>query len=536
MPTARRYLWFIPLLLALAFGLHRSWSAPPSDFAGYYYGSQALIHGRYPDAYDMAKLNDRIAAEGSHDVFVSYTPFPPFTSLVFAPFLIFRMDVAKIVYNCISIAFFLITLWRITRFLSTPGYLILALPVIFFIPLVNNLAFGQSYLLLVTLLTEGYLAYRKQQRILSSLLWAAAILFKLTPAFLFLFLLLRRRYREALYLGIACALLLLPSVLINGFAAWKFYIGTVIPRMNHGELNDSFTYIFQSAFMLLKRAFRYDQLLNPNPIADNPWLFTLGLALFKALILTPALLLTRREKDDLFPFTVWIAASMLISPNGSSYSLILLLLPLLGLAWHHSPLFRPPLPIFAALLLAAACAIPVTRFGSLTLPAQFFRLYLLLLFYFLLCRQRHNWNLILFSALSVLFFALDIRGNLPDNDIGSYLLTKEEHLLIDSFTARDNHLIYFWRDDKGRHEEETDYPIQSLTEDSLSLKDNQIWYKGKQLTHTSDRKAKPALVNGDYIIYLSDKNRGFEFYTLRKIKPDGTPPEPDARAAPGVSQ
>jgi hypothetical protein len=247
-------------------------------------------------------------------------------------------------------------------------------------------------------------------------------------------------------------------------------------------------------------------------------------------------LLTRRAKDDLFPFTVWIAASLLISPNGSSYSLILLLLPLLWLARRHPPLFQPPPPILAALLLTAACAIPVTRFGTLPLPAQFPRLYLLLLFYFLLCRQRHNWNLALFSALTVLFFALDIRGNLPDKDPSSYLLTKEEHLLIDSFTARDNRLIYSWRDDKGRHEEQTDYSIQSLTEDSLSLKDNQIWYKGRQLTNTSDRKAKPALVNGDYIIYLSDKNRGFEFYTLRKIKPDGTPPEPDARAAPGVSQ
>ena len=173
------------------------------------------MHGHYPEAYDMARLNDRIAADGYHDVFVSYTPFPPFTSLVFAPLLIFPMDVARIVFNGFSIAVFLITLWRITRFLSTPAYLIAALPVIFFIPLLNNLAFGQSYLLLFTLLAEGYLAYRKKQRLLSSLLWAAAILFKLFPAFLFIFLLLRRRYRDTIYLGIACALLLLLSLFVQ---------------------------------------------------------------------------------------------------------------------------------------------------------------------------------------------------------------------------------------------------------------------------------------------------------------------------------
>jgi hypothetical protein len=556
MPPARRYLWFIPLLLALAFALRRSWSAPPSDFAGYYYGSQALIHGHYPEAYDMAQLNNRIVADGYHDVFVSYTPFPPFTSLVFAPFLIFPMNVARIIFNGISIALFLFTLLRITRFLATPPYLILALPVIFFIPLLNNLAFGQAYLLLFTLLTEGYLAYRKQQRILSSLLWAAAILFKLFPAFLFLFLLLRRRYRDALYLGIGCTLLLALSAGINGIAAWNFYGAVILPRMNHGELNDSFTYIFQSAFMLLKRAFRYDQLLNPHPITDNPWLFTIGTAIFKSIILTPVVLLTiaappitvpttNRENDDFFPFTVWIAASMLISPNGSSYSLVLLILPLLGLLYRTRPC--PPLiqtrpfspPILAILLLTVACAIPVNHFGTLPLLAQFPRLYLLLLLYFLLNHPRlYTRSLALGAVLAALFFALDIRSNLPKPDPSSYVLTKEAHLFIDDFTARNNRLIYSWRDDQGRHEQRTDYSVDLLSIDSLELRDNQIWYNGEQITRSPDRKAKPALADGTDIIYLSDKDRGFEFYTLRKItlrkiRRDGSPPQPDAAATPG---
>jgi hypothetical protein len=513
----RRYLWFIPLLLTLAFGLRRSWSAPPSDFAGYYYGGLALIHGHSSEAYDMTLLNDRIAADGQQDVLVSYAPFPPVTSLVFAPFLVFSMDIAKLVFNGVSIALFLFTLLRLTRYLSTPPWLILALPVIFFIPVINNLAFGQAYLLLFTLLGEGWLAYHKQQRILSSLLWAAAILFKLFPAFLFIFLLLRRRYRETAYLGIACALLLLPSLLINGIGAWNFYVFTILPRMNHGELNDSFTYIFQSAFMLFKRAFRYDQLLNPHPLTDNPWLFTLSTAIFKSLILTPAVLLTtgsNKEKDDFFPFTVWVAASMLIAPNGSSYSLVLLILPLLALAAA-----RPTREaLLVALLLTAACAIPINHLGALPLLAQFPRLYLLLLFYILLDLPRPNVRRLAFgAAFTALFFALDIRGNLPKPDPGSYVLAKEAHLFIDDYSTRDNRLIYSWRDDHGRHEQLTDYRIGLLSIDSLALIDNQIFYKGKQITHSPDQKAKPTLANGTDIIYLSDKNRGFEFYTLRKI-------------------
>lgn len=546
MPPSRRYLWFIPLFLVLAFGLYRSISASPSDFAGYYYGSRALIHHDYAGAYDMTQLNDRIAADGFRDVLVSYTPFPPFTSLVFAPFLAFSMPMSKILFNGVSVLFFLFSLFRIARYLSAPLYIPLVLPVIFFLPLLNNLLFGQSYLLLFALLSEGYLAYRNEKRMLASALWAIAILFKLFPAVIFLFLLLRRRYRDAAWLAVGCTLLLLASILANGTAAWHFYVFTILPRMNHGELNDSYTYVFQSAFMLLKKLFQYDQLLNPHPFTDNPWLFTLALAIFKSIPLMASILITRRERDNFFPFAAWMAAAMLISPNGSSYSLVLLILPFLGLI-HRTSSRRPsdnprpfsarsvsPLPIAGSLLLFAACTVPVSRFVGLPALAQFPRLYLLLLFFALLCYRRHAWNTALFITLASLFFLFDIRGNLPQKDTSSYLLAKESHLLTDGFAARDGHLICYWRDDKGHHEEQTAVPAYSLTTRDVSLRDNQIWYKGIQLTASPDQKAMPAILNGEYIIYLSDKHRGFEFYALRRIKLDAGPQ--DAGAVPGSSQ
>lgn len=540
MPEVNRYLWFIPLLLALAFGLRRSSSQPPSDFAGYYYGGRALVHGQYTDAYDMAKLNDRILADGYKNVLVSYAPFPPFSSLIFAPFYGWKMPVANLIFNLFSIAVFVFGLARITRFLSTPPYLVLALPVVFFVPMLNNLAFGQAYLLLFALLAEGYLAYRKNRIILSSFLWAAAILFKLTPAFLFIFLLLRRQYRPAIFLALACAALLLPSLWINGFTAWKFYVSTVIPRMNHGELNDSFTYVFQSAYMLLKKTFQFDQLLNPNPLVDNAWLFTTLMAIFKAAVVSVAAVLTLRDKDDFFPFTVWIAASMLIAPNGSSYSLILLILPLLGLTRRVTMMtsrnrtFSIDI-LAAALVLAAACTIPVGGLGTFPVWAQFPRLYLLLLFFGLLWWQhRRSWNPALFSMLSLLFFALDLRSNLPVKEDSSYALEKEQHLYICDYTTRDNRLVYYWRDGKGRHEQPSDIRISSLSTDSVTLLDNQIWYKGRQLTATADQKAKPCLVNDEFILYLSDEHRGFDFYTLRKFSPAAKPP--DTATAPAASR
>jgi hypothetical protein len=524
----RFFLYFIPLVLLLAYALRHSLHAPASDFAGYYYGSRELLTGHYQHAYDMQTLNNLISADGYKGVFVSYAPFPPFTSLVLAPFLLFPMGMAKVIFNLVCAALFVFSLIRSCRYFSIPPYLILLIPVVFFIPIFNNLAFGQSYLLLCCLLLEGYRAYREQSPILSSLLWGLAILFKLFPAFLFLFLLLRRKYRETLFLAIACGLLLLPSLWLNGLPAWKFYVSEIAPKMGRGELNDSWTYIFQSAFMLLKRTFLYDGLLNPHPLLNNPYLFVIGMAVFKALILSPAILLTLRNRDDFFSFSVWVMASMLISPNGSSYSLVLLVIPLLALGslTRMSPGTSSGIPasispgvLVAILVLVAACTIPVSRFGSFPIWAQFPRLYLLLLFFILLL-SRGNGGLVnagLVAVIALAFFALDIRGYLPSNETSVYVLTKEQHLFICDYKVRDNKLVYYYQDDSGVHEQPTDYAVHDLNSDDVRLQDNQIWYKGKKLTDSPDRKEKVTVADGKDIFYLSDKNRGVGFFTLREL-------------------
>jgi hypothetical protein len=537
----KNFFYLLPLLLLLAVCVKRAVSLPFSDYAGYYSGSRELLRGHPLDAYNMLQLNLSIEAQGYKDVFVSYAPFPPFTSLVFAPFLLLPMGLSKILFNSCSCILFLFTLYRSSRFLAVPPWLLLLAPVVFFFPLVNNIFFGQSYLLLTCLLLEGFIAYRQERTVLSSLLWGVAILFKLFPGVLLFFLLLRKKYKQALYLSAACGLLFLLSLWINGVTVWKYYLSVIVPKLNNGELNDSFTYVFQSAFMLLKRVFLYDALLNPHPlVSNNPYWFAATMAVFKAVILSSAILLTIwKRNNDFFSFAVWLAASMLISPNGSSYSLVLLIIPALALAAErfsatHSD--RPgspgrsgsPIAILPALLiLLVACNISVQRFGSYPVWGQFPRLYGLLLFFGLLLWQGlrgERWRKIPFAALAlgltILFFALDIRKYLPgkDPDPSSYLLTKEEHIFIYDYFVRDDKLVYDYWDGSGKHAIVTDYPVDSMDGQGLAIRDNQVWYKGRQLTVSSDRKEKPMLVNGEYIVYLSDKNRGVGFYTLRKLR------------------
>jgi hypothetical protein len=512
----KRYASYYPLLflaILLACFVFKAASAPFSDYAGYYFGSGALLQGNYEQVYDTWSLNVLIAQKGYSGVFVSYTPFPPFTSIVLAPFLLFPVAVSKILFNVFSATMFVMVLARASKYFSLPAWVLWLVPVIFFIPLRNNIFFGQAYLLLFALLLEGYMAHKKGKPVVAAIIWGIAIVFKLFPLVVLFFLLAKKQYKQVAYCVTACVLLGLISVLLNGFASWQYYVFTIFPRASSGELNDSYTYLFQSAFMLMKNLFVYDAVQNPLVVLNNIPVFVISMVLFKALLLACCVGITIYKKvDDFMAFATWITASMLLSPNGSSYSLILLLMPLLALANSK----RVYLLTTMALLLLI-CFIPVAALGRMPLLLQFPRLYgMLLLFGVLIVVTGMQFPIKLFAAFVALLLLADAGKLFPRADNSSYLLAKELPFVYE-YAIKDNQLVYYYWDDKGSHESSTSYAVHDNSTNEVRIQNNQVYYKNKQLTSTPDRKKQAMLVNGKEIIYLSDKNRGLGFYTLRTI-------------------
>lgn len=524
----KSYYPIVPLAVLLVYFIYRSTGAPFSDFAGYYFGSAGLLQGDFKTVYDTYALNALIAQKGYTGVYVSYTPFPPFTSVVFAPFLLLPVAASKIMFNFFSAGLLLFTIIRVHRFTASPRWLLWLIPVIFFIPLRNNIFFGQSYLLVCVLLLEGFMAWKKGKLMLSSTLWATAIVFKLFPAVILFYLIAKKQYKQVVYVSIACALLGSISLLLNGMASWQYYVFTILPRAFNGELNDSYTYVFQSACMLLKNFFVYDEVQNTQVVYNSNVVFSICMALFKALILACCVGATifQKNKDaisakkpsELLIFSVWITASLLLSPNGSSYSLILLLIPFMALsAMVTEAANNRMLPVYLSLaVLFLIATIPVQAFGGLPLLLQFPRLYLLLLFFFLLLyytNTRLPWKLL------IVFFAVLL---LPDvirkrqNDTSTYLLAEKAPLIYE-YAVKNNRLVYYYWDDKGKHEADAAYAVQQYSASDVQLQNNQLFYKGKQITSSTDLKKQPMIINGRDIVYLSDKNRGVGFYALRKI-------------------
>jgi hypothetical protein len=488
-----------------------------SDFAAYYFGSKLLLAQNYHTAYDTSSLNIFIQDLGYKNLYVSYTPFPPFTSVFFAPFTLLPIDLAKIIFNSLSCLLFAIFLYRSIRHFSLSPVVMLIIPLIFFTPIRSNIYFGQSYLLLFCLLIEGYIAFEKKQALLSSILWGVAILFKIFPVLIFLFLLLRKEYKAIGYLIVICTILLSVSLVINGFESWNFYLMELFPRLNNGELNDSYTYLFQSAFMLFKNLFIYDDILNPVAALPNVYLFWLSLVAFKTFIVSSCVIVTIKEKQHPFLcFSLWIFASLLISPNGSTYSQIVLLLPLLALFRLDIPLSHKIIP---ALLVLLICNVPVHYFANLPLLLKFPRLYFLLAFFIAilaLLKFRPDYKII--SGAVILFLLLELPRTFRKEDDSSYFLQDHKHLMICDYIVKDQHIERLYWSEEGSKTDTVTFVAGHHSTNDLAMRDQQIYYKNRQITETKDWKRKPVLIDHAYIIYLSDQNRGIGFYTLRKIK------------------
>ena len=504
-------LLFVVLLIR---SLHVSFS----DFASYYFGSRLLLAGNYQYAYENIELNQWIYEQGYQGIFVSYTPFPPFTSIVFSLFTWLPVEMSKLLFNMLSATIFTITLIRSVKYFSISPYILLLIPVLFFSPLQNNIYFGQSYLLLCFLLLEGYIAFDKKQTGKCAVLWGIAILFKLFPVVVVAFLVIKKQYKQLACLFAAFACLGIVSLWVNGFACWEYYFKDLFPRLNNGELNDSFTWVFQSAQMFFKDIFVYDELLNPEPIWNMPFLYELATALYKVFVISACIVFTN-SSNNFLSFACWILASILISPNGSVYSLILLVLLLLAIN-SSAPFSKKNMIMVGVLLLI--CNIPVYYFHELPLFLKFPRLYLLVaLFIMIIYSSGITFNGKILAGCLV-FFLLPPCFKIispKEQDDSSYVLSKEKYLLMYDYDIRDGKLFCRYWSDIGSHDEQVDIPgmVKQQTNE-LIVKHNQVYYKGEQITHTRDHKLKPMLINGGTIIYLSDKNRGVGMYTLRKLK------------------
>jgi len=301
---------------------------------------------------------------------------------------------------------------------------------------------------------------------------------------------------------------------LAGWGSGVHYFTATLPRLFQNEINNPYAVNYQSVFVFLKTVFVRDTLLNPASPFDWPVCFEILQGTFTGLLFYVTVHVLYKSSGRLQAFSVALMFGLLATAYSSTYSLFLLVIPAVALLNEKELPRRNGLTA----LLFLICLVPVYALAELPLPLRFLRLYALLIFFIVFVipsikTVRWPW------LFAFCFFFVSLRMSLAffsEKDDSTYYLGREEALLIRDYHWEGNRLMLDYVNEYGLSQKSLACSDSVYPSPLLVLKNNQVFYNQKQITTGTDGKLKPALLNDSAIIYLSDKNRGVGFYTLRK--------------------
>jgi len=503
--------YYLPLVFLCILYVYKSYHFQIHDYANYYFGGLFLQEGIFDSAiYFPYHFNKTIASFGYQNIFVSYAPNTPFLAIFFWLFSFLEIGFSKLLFNSISTVLFVIAIYRLATYYKINKNYILLIPMLFFIPIKNNLLFGQVYFLLFFLLSEGFLAYQKKQYKILAIYWGLAIFLKVFPILFVLFLVVKKKYKATIYVGISCIFLLIFSILITGLDTWLFYISSVIKRANNGEIAGSFVDNYQSFFMFCKRLFVFDATYNSNPVLENPKLFY-GFVLFlKLIVLSISIFITRNNKNNIISFTFWALASILMSPYGSTYSFLILLFLFFTLANKNVAFKHKNIAFLFLFLISNSTILP-----KLVFPFNYLRLFFLIIFFMALVW--HFRKQIPLKKLGIAVFFLSVGITVFKEEKNNFKTVVKTPILTYDYQLKNDKIHYYFWNENGENQLKKEFNYKKLDSTNVQLIGNQIYYKNTQITFDNSNKKKPIIIDNKKVIFLSDAATGIGFYSIRKL-------------------
>lgn len=503
-----KILFFGSTFLGCLLLIIKAQDSPIGDFANYYFGSKFLINQTlsFFEIYDIIDFNRAIQQDFGAIIYSNYTTVPPFSLIFYIPFCFFPILVSKFIWNLLNLVLFLQIL---NKFYIQKWYFF-SIPFVFLPILWSNFSQGQSYILLVFLLINGYFLYEKNHKTMAIILWSIAGLLKITPFIFIIFLWLRKDYKSVFISILTTLILSLSTLFFLNFEHWRFYLSEILPRLFNGEINNPYALNYQSIAVLFKTLFVKDLLQNPQVVYHSPWISQFLILVFN----TSALLLVMFENNQKKLFSTLILISIFISGYGSTYGLILLLIPFLTCISEVN--LNPQKVALLLLLLLLINFISIGLLENFSFPFNYGRLFLMLAFLALLVKKNNRSFSINSILLLIIFLASQILKMKPEINIGEYVLKQEKHLLMYDFEIKNNVISVDYFTDKGKVTDQILLNTFNYKPKLLDVKKNIILVNNKSI-QLGNEKIKKAILIGNKIYYLSDKNRGIGFYTLRVL-------------------
>lgn len=208
-------------LLSLLFFLKPLFADYYPDFSSYYYGARTIPHGGNPYL-------------GGENFFGPFL-YPPFALLFFLPFTFVSFFIAQKIFVVLSILCLLLSFFILFKLFKISFFSLLA---IFLLTLVFNffpekftLGMGQINNVVLLLMSLFIYFYMKKREYLAGSFLAIAIMLKLSPILLVLFLLIDKRWKVLLATGISLFIMALAVVLFVTPSNNIYFLETVLPSL-----------------------------------------------------------------------------------------------------------------------------------------------------------------------------------------------------------------------------------------------------------------------------------------------------------------
>ncbi|WP_258101660.1 glycosyltransferase family 87 protein [Marinoscillum pacificum] len=516
----KRKLVFIPLILICGLFYLKSLNFPLHDYSNSYFPSTLLIDGIQPEkvVFDIYDFNTYAWNKGYPEVFIDFYLNSPFTSTFFYPFaLIENAYLSKAIFNLLSIAILLLASYLMFKQLSVNGWLIGIIPLIFIIPIKNNLLFGQSYLLVFSLIALGFLLIDKKNPRIGPGLFVLAGFIKVFPILYVPALIANKKWSSLVWTSISAFLLLTISIMLGGFGFWESWLTDVLPNASANESSIDFDFRAQSFDVLCKSLFIYDPYYNPNVLFESPILYRTLKLLIKGVIIGVAVYASVINRTHLFKLlAIWIVTGFLWQSRTASYAQIMWCIPLI-VYQTESPSIKKTI-IFAILVFSIA-NVPYPLFVNMPIIFQYVRLWFTVagsIMFLALILPKLDYR----YMLTGIAFILLINYKNLDNELidhSEYVLSKREHFIVHDFGVRNDQLFYNVITAGGSLQIETNIKVFANDTSRCSIRNNQIYLDNNQITFDPSLKKKPMIINNEDIYYLTDRRSRRGAFTLKKI-------------------
>ena len=285
---------------------------------------------------------------------------PPTSVLLVLPFALLDYPDAFLTWNLFSLSALAVSVWLIARELKLHFSAWAILPLVGLLlmcgPLQQQINQGQLNLVLLLLITGTWVADRRGWPIVAGTLLGAAAAIKLFPAFLFLYFLVRGKWKS-LAAGVASALAFTAITAgVLGTAAYQGYIQEALPRVS----------LFRDWWANCSLTGFWCKLFNAPShhvveLWSSPWLARGGIVISCLLVTAVRVQLIRKahsKADTDLAFGLTIVVMLLVSPITWDHY-FLLLLPTIAILWTR--IGSPPL---AGWILSGICILSLAALAA----------------------------------------------------------------------------------------------------------------------------------------------------------------------------